>query len=132
MKEQELQVKEKTAAQQAEESTKTGKWFVPHVDIYETDSEVTVIADMPGVSIDAIDVSLEDEVLTLMGHRAEQQPGDRILLEEYETGNYLRRFTVAETIDRERIHASLTDGVLKVSLPKATPDKPRKIDVKIG
>jgi HSP20 family protein len=132
MTEQELKVQEKKAAQPGDESTKNETYFAPHVDIYETDKEVAVIADMPGVTAEGIELSLEDNILTLQGHRAPQKHTGRIVLEEYESGHYLRRFTVAETIDQEKIGASLADGVLTVRLPKAVPAQPRKIEVKLG
>ncbi|WP_028319426.1 Hsp20/alpha crystallin family protein [Desulfobulbus elongatus] len=132
MSEQELKVQEKKAAQPGDETTKTETYFAPHVDIYETEREVTVVADMPGVTVDGVDLSLEDNILTIQGHRAPHgQPG-RLVLEEYEVGHYLRRFTVAEVIDQEKIAATLADGVLTVRLPKAVPAQPRKIEVKLG
>lgn len=132
MTERELNIQEKKAAQPGDESTKNETFFAPHVDIYETDREVAVIADMPGVAVEGIELSLEDNILTLQGLRAPQQYAGRLVLEEYESGHYLRRFTVAETIDQEKIEASLADGVLTVRLPKAVPAQPRKIEVKIG
>lgn len=132
MTEQELKIQEKKVAQSGDENTKNECCFAPHVDIYETEREVAVIADMPGVTVDGIELSLEDNILTLQGHRVLQQQSGRILLEEYESGHYLRRFTVAETIDQEQIEASLADGVLTVRLPKAIPAQPRKIEVKLG
>jgi len=132
MTERELNIQEKKAAQPGDESTKNETFFAPHVDIYETDREVAVIADMPGVAVEGIELSLEDNILTLQGLRAPQQHAGRLVLAEYESGHYLRRFTVAETIDQEKIEASLADGVLTVRLPKAVPAQPRKIEVKIG
>lgn len=132
MTEQELKIQEKKAAQLNDEQTKNELYFAPHVDIYETEQDVIVIADMPGVVADDLDLSLEDSVLTIQGRRLPPRQTGRILLEEYETGHYLRRFTVAETIDQERIAASLTDGVLTVRLPKIKPLQPRKIEVQIG
>jgi len=132
MTERELKIQEKKAAQPGDENTKNEAYFAPHVDIYETDREVAVIADMPGVTVEDVDLSLEDNILTIQGHRTLQKQSGRILLEEYESGHYLRRFTVAETIDQEKIEASLADGVLTVHLPKAVPTQPRKIEVKIG
>ncbi len=103
------------------------------MDIYATEKEVIVVADMPGVQPDGVDLSLEDNVLTIQGRREEEKhEGRRMVLEEYEPGHYLRRFTVAETIDQEHIEASLADGVLRVRLPKAAPAQPKKIAVKIG
>ncbi len=132
MTEQELKIQEKKAAQPGDETTKNETYFAPHVDIYETDREVAVVADMPGVTLEGIELSLEENILTLQGHRALPNHSGRIILEEYESGHYLRRFTVAETIDQEKIEASLTDGVLTVHLPKAAPAQPRRIEVKLG
>jgi len=132
MSEQELQVQERQNAHTAGESTKDEPCYAPQVDIYETEREVYVEADMPGVPADAVEISLEDSVLTIQGRRAAEARDGRLLLEEYVPGHYLRRFTVAETIDQEGIEASLADGVLKVRLPKAEPAKPRRIAVKAG
>lgn len=132
MTEQELKIQEKKAAHLNDERTKNELFFAPHVDIYETDQEVAVIADLPGVTLEGIELSLEDNVLTIQGHRTPQKQTGRVVLEEYEVGHYLRRFTVAETIDQDRIDASLADGVLTVRLPKAKPAQPKKIEVKLG
>lgn len=132
MSEQELKVQHKQEIAHKGENTKPGKYFVPAVDIFETDQEVTVIAEMPGVTAGGIEVTLDDDVLTIKGRKeAAEHPNARILLQEYEPGNYQRRFTVAETIDQEKIKASLNNGLLKVVLPKTEPAKPRKIEVRI-
>lgn len=132
MTEQELRIQEKKTANSGDETTKNEAYFAPHVDIFETDKDVTVIADMPGVTTEGVDLSLEDNILTIQGNRVLQKQPGRILLEEYESGHYLRRFTVAETIDQEKIEASLTDGVLRLRLPKTGPAQPKKIEVKMG
>jgi HSP20 family protein len=132
MAEQELKIQEKKAAQPGDETTKTETYFAPHVDIYETDKEVAVIADMPGVTVEGIELSLEDNILTIQGHRVPNKQTGRMVLEEYESGHYLRRFTVAESIAQEKIEASLADGVLTLRLPKAVPVQPRKIEIKLG
>lgn len=132
MGEQELKVQEKQVVQQENETTKPEKYFVPAVDIFETDEQVTVIAEMPGVKNTGVDVSLEDDVLTIRGNREEQEIDGRLLLQEYESGSYLRRFSMAETIDRDKIRASMSGGLLKVELPKAAPARPRRIEVQSG
>lgn len=126
-----LKVQQKQEVKHSGETTKPEKYFVPAVDIFETEKEVIVIAEMPGVVTEGVDVSLEDDVLTIQGKMAPEEPEKdiRVLLREYESGNYLRRFTVAETIDQNNIAASLTNGLLKITLPKIMPAQPRKIKV---
>lgn len=110
-----------------------GEYFMPAVDIFEDGNQVTVIAEMPGVSIGGAEVGLEDDQLVIAG-TGEPDPTDavRILLKEYETCRYLRRFSLPETIDRQRIRASLDKGVLTVILPKTPPARPKKIDIHAG
>jgi HSP20 family protein len=129
MSEQELQVQEKQMVTQDSETTKPDRYFVPAVDIFEDDEKVTVVAEMPGVKNTGVDVALEDDVLTIRGERMPEKIEGRVLLQEYESGSYLRRFTVAETIDQDKIHATMRDGLLRVELPKSAPAKPRKIKV---
>lgn len=129
---QELKFQEKKSAHPAGESTKNEIFFSPHVDIYETEREVVVMADMPGVTVEGIELGLEDNILTIQGQRNLARPNGRVLLEEYESGHYLRRFNVAETIDQEHIEASLSEGVLTVRLPKILPAQPKKIEVRLG
>ncbi|PIE69211.1 MAG: heat-shock protein Hsp20 [Deltaproteobacteria bacterium] len=131
MTEQALQPSEKQQVVQGGEATKPEKCFIPAVDIYETEQEVTVISEMPGVAKDGVEVTLEDNVLTISG-TAPQPEESRLLMREYETGCYQRRFTVAESIDQEAIQASMAEGMLKVVLPKAKPASPRKIAVQMG
>lgn len=133
MNEQKLQVQEKHNAQSAGEHTRKEPCYAPPVNIFETEKEVLVLADMPGVPPEGVDISLEDSVLTIQGKRpAEEEPDGRQVLAEYAPGHYLRRFTVAESIDQGSIAASLADGVLTVHLPKAVPAQPRKIAVSAG
>ena len=129
MSEQELQVQEKQMVTQDSETTKPDRYFVPAVDIFEDDEKVTVVAEMPGVKNTGVDVALEDDVLTIRGERMPEKIEGHALLQEYESGSYLRRFTVAETIDQDKIHATMRDGLLRVELPKAAPVKPRRIKV---
>jgi len=132
MSAQELKIQDKKPVQPNQESTKTETCFAPHVDIFETDAEVVVLADVPGVNPEDIELSLEENILTIAAQRQPPKHMGRLILEEYETGHYLRRFTVAETIDQDQIAARLVDGVLRVSLPKVAPTQPKKIEIKIG
>lgn len=113
------------------ERLRGGQVYRPNVDILETAEELTLIADVPGVKSDAVDIDFDDGVLTIQG-KVEPRYGDRVdfLLSEYGIGDFYRTFRVSEQIDVGRIHAECADGVLSVHLPKAESAKPRKIAVK--
>ncbi len=133
MTEKEMQVREKQEVQQAGEPTKAERYFMPAVDIYETDEAVTVVAEMPGVAKEGVEVRLEDDTLTIKGTKTGNGgEGERVLLREFESGHYLRRFTITEIIDQTKIEAAMADGVLTLKLPKVEPAKPRKIVVQGG
>jgi HSP20 family protein len=125
-----LQVKAKKEIP-APEQTKTGPVFAPPVDIFETDHELTLLADMPGVKSKDLTIDLRDNILTLSA-TAESHVGQQEvdILREYYTGNYFRQFTISEVIDQAKIEAELKDGVLRLRMPKVEPAKPRKITVK--
>jgi HSP20 family protein len=113
------------------ERTRGGRVYRPHVDILETAEELTLVADVPGVKSDAIDIDFEEGVLTIQG-KVEPRYGEGInfLLNEYGIGDFYRTFRVSEQINVGGIHAECSDGVLRVHLPKAESAKPRKIAVK--
>lgn len=107
--------------------------FVPRADIFETDEKVVVIVDMPGVSGDAIDITLEKNVLTINGSSYLNAPEEYSLaFAEYEAGDFERSFRLTDQIDRDSIQAAYKDGVLRLELPKAEKAKARKIDIKTG
>ncbi|MEW6218189.1 MAG: Hsp20/alpha crystallin family protein [Thermodesulfobacteriota bacterium] len=134
MNDKELQLKQKQVAPQAGESTRREKIFVPAVDIYETETAVTVVAEMPGVCKECVEVGLDNGELTIRGWIKDPdiKAEEKVLLQEYENGSFLRRFSVAETIDQERIGAALADGLLTITLPKVEPAKPRRIEVQVA
>ncbi len=130
MTEKEMQVKQKLEVQKSGEPTKPDKYFVPAVDIFETREAVTVLAEMSGVPKGGVEIDLEADTLTIKGKMGDYAiPGDKVLLQEFEFGHYYRTFNLAETINREAITATMTDGVLTLVLPKVVPAKPRKIEV---
>ncbi len=132
MTDKELQLREKKELEEAGEPTKQVRQFIPPVDIFETASAVTVVTDMPGVDRGGVEIHLEDGVLTIKGSATEPEKtgSRRLLLQEYFTGDYMRRFSVAETIDAEKISASMCNGVLTITLPKVAPAQPRRIEVR--
>ncbi|MCE9545167.1 MAG: Hsp20/alpha crystallin family protein [Planctomycetia bacterium] len=112
------------------EPTRGGNYFRPPVDILEQTNELIVLADMPGVTADGVDVHFEDGVLTISGRIAPQSTVERkYLLNEYGVGDFYRSFQVSDQVDPAQITAEMTGGVLKLRLPKAAAARPRKIVV---
>ena len=129
MADNDLQVEEKKEVQATGESTRDVPVFVPPVDIYESENALTLLADMPGVPIDNIDIDLDSDQLTIRGKITAPTEEGKVIFREYVAGDYYRQFTLSSDIDRGKIQASMKDGVLKLVLPKAEAAKPRKITV---
>jgi HSP20 family protein len=130
MADTDLQIAEKMEAPATGESTRDVPVFVPAVDIYESENSLTLVADMPGVPLEKIDIDLDSDQLTIRGTVPKWEGKGKVLFQEYAYGDYYRQFTLSSDIDREKIQASMKDGVLKLVLPKAEAAKPRKIAVK--
>jgi HSP20 family protein len=130
MAETDLLIEEKKEAQATGESTRDVPVFVPAVDIYESENSLTLVADMPGVPMENVDIDLDSDQLTIRGTVPQQEEKGKVFFREYAYGDYYRQFTLSSDIDREKIQASMKDGVLKLVLPKAEAAKPRKIAVK--
>jgi HSP20 family protein len=126
-----LQSKEKVTLSTAAEQTKPGIVFTPAVDIFETEKELTLLADMPGVKSENLTIGLNKNVLTMSGEvEVPEGENETDVLREYETGKYFREFTLSNEIDQARIDGVLKDGVLRLTLPKVETVMPRKIEVK--
>ena len=127
--EQEIVAKEK---QQVEgtEKTRPGRYFLPDVDICETDKMLRLWADMPGVSEKDVNVTLKDNVLSISG-MVTASVYDRLAprYTEYNVGNYYREFMLHEDIDGQAIAARMRNGVLEVDLPKRQEAQARRIQV---
>ena len=129
----ELKVKEKQELATPAEQTRPGLVFTPDVDIFETEQEITLLADIPGVKPEDMNIDLREDVLTLTGQIfSEAGPDEESLLAEYETGTYYRQFTLSEVIDQSKIDAQLNNGVLRLRLPKVEKATPRRIEIKAG
>jgi HSP20 family molecular chaperone IbpA len=126
----EIQVKAKQALASAAEQTRPGPVFTPSVDIFETEKAITMLVDMPGVKADDLDVDLRDDTLTLTGDvRPDVEVAGEKIYVEYEIGRYYRQFSLSEVIDQVKIDAKLSDGVLRLTLPKVEKATPRRIMV---
>jgi len=113
------------------EQTYNGPVYSPAVDIFESDDRISLLADMPGVKPKDLRIDLRDNTLTLSGRvEAAVSADQNSILTEYESGTYFRQFTLSEMIDQAKIDAKLSDGVLRLDLPKLERAKPRQITVK--
>lgn len=113
------------------EQTRPGPVYTPAVDIFESDDRISVLADMPGVKAEDLKIDLRENVLTLTAPvTASEANTETAILHEYETGTFFRQFTLSELIDQAKIDAKLTDGVLRLELPKLERAKPRQITVR--
>lgn len=124
-----IQVQEKKEVESPGELTQEGPFFVPSVDIIESSDHIVVVADMPGVSKDDVDIRVEEGILRLQGNVSGNTPGV-FALSEYSVGNYYRTFALSADIDQSGIKANMKNGVLRIVLPKSDKSKPRKITVK--
>ncbi|HEX9923889.1 MAG TPA: Hsp20/alpha crystallin family protein [Anaerolineae bacterium] len=113
------------------ERTRTGRVYVPRVDIYETEHDIVAVADIPGIDENSIEITVEKNILTIHG-RVEPEVLENVNLAyaEYDIGDYERRFTLSNEIDQDKIEATVKNGVLHLRLPKAGPAKARKVSVK--
>ena len=129
----ELQAKDKVEASAPAEQTKPGPVFTPNVDIFETNKEIIMLAEIPGVKAADLSIDLRDDILTLTGEvKPLNRPEEQDILIEYQVGRYYRQFTLAEVIDQSKIDAELNNGILRRTLPKAEKAMPRQIAVKAG
>jgi HSP20 family protein len=127
----EVQKAEKTDMPTVPEQTRPGPVYSPSVDIFENDNSIMVLADMPGVKAQDLNIDLRESVLTLTGRVTTPEGTKEVdVLREYQTGMFFRRFTLSEAIDQGKIDAKLTDGVLRLELPKVERARPRQITVR--
>ena len=116
------------------ETTRDEQIYVPATDIHEKEDAILVRCDMPGVSEDRLEVTLEHYELTISGRQEPVPLGEECnpFSIEYGTGTFKRVFKIPQQIDRDRIKAHLRNGVLDIELPKAEQAKPRRIEIMAG
>ena len=130
MTSQELPVQQKRELEQKQEGTVPARSFIPNADIYETDAALIVLLEMPGVDKSHIDISVEEDVLTVEGRiDFSKYQGLVPIYAEYPVGHYRRGFTLSNRIDQHKISAEISGGVLTITLPKVEEVKPRRISI---
>ena len=105
----------------------------PLADVYETEQDYRIVMDMPGVDRDDIDVTLEDQVLTVIGKNGYALPeGHRPFATEFTVSDYSRSFSISDHIDPEGISAAANNGVVTITMPKVKEAQPKRIQVAVG
>lgn len=131
----ELQTSDRNRAPQPmpDEQARNQPFAVPPVDVYEDESGITLLADVPGVSRERLGVRVDGESLTLEAIASTAQPeGMELVYGEAQYPSYRRQFTLSRELDTSRIEATLKDGVLKLAIPKMEEAKPRRIEIKVS
>lgn len=129
MAEQEIAKRQDTRPTVREEMRSQTRYITPAVDIFETDENLVLIADMPGVEDSGLDIQLEKGILTLQGDIKLERKG-QLLFHEFSSDNYYRQFKLPEHLDTEKASAKLTNGVLTLTIPKFEAAKPRRIEIR--
>jgi HSP20 family protein len=112
------------------ERTYSGTTYTPRCDIYETDEELVLCADLPGVEPEDVNVRFENGQLEMYGRCTPRQAGVNYWAWEYGIGDFYRAFSIGEAINSDKIAAELKNGVLTVHLPKHEAARPKRIKVK--
>lgn len=129
-KSKELEAKGKKPIEKTEgEPTREGVTYVPDVDIIESSESITLLAELPGVKKDEVDIDVREGVLTLNATVSPVPSRLHPVYREYDVGGFSRRFSMGERIDQSKISAKMENGVLRLVLPKAEQARPRKIEI---
>ena len=128
MAETQVAKKEEQAVQA--QTPQTESIYVPNVDISESNECIRLVADMTGVDQKSVDVTVENNVLTVEGHAQVDSPeGYELVGQEYGVGKYRRDFTLSNAVDTDGIKARVRHGVLEVTIPKRETAKTRKVEI---
>lgn len=133
MANQEVTKRQQDQPAQNVERTDDAPTFIPDVDIWEDEAAIHLVADMPGIDENNVDIDLDRDVLTIQGsYKLEAPEGFSLAYQEYRSGHYERSFRLGNDIDRDNIEANVNNGVLRLELPKSKEAQPRKIEVSTG
>ena len=121
------------ARQQAQQQQAQQRFVIPPVDVFENESSITLLADLPGVTRDQLQVRVDGDTLVLEATAATSGPENmQLVYGEAQCPAYRRQFTLSRELDTTRIEAQLRDGVLRLTLPKAEEARPRRIQVQVS
>lgn len=107
------------------------RYMVPPVDIFESEKNLTVIVDLPGVQKENVDIKVDKDILTIKG-KVRYEPPKEMLRGEFRLLDFFRQFQLSDEVDSEKISARSSNGVLTITLPKAEKAMPRQVKIKVG
>ena len=107
----------------------TAEWY-PAADVYDHEGEYLIAVDLPGIDRSALEITIDDNQLTIKGTRAIAETSTSRT--ERPTGRFLRTFSVPGSVDQKNIHAAYKDGVLEVRLPKRKEEMAKRIEIKVS
>lgn len=116
------------AERNASEEVEGADWYPP-ADVFETETDYTIAVDLPGIDRNSLDMSVDENRLTIKGMRAAHEAKHR---SECPRGKFIRTFTVPTSVDQTNIKAGYKDGVLRVTLPKRTEPKSQRVEIKVS
>lgn len=119
----------KKEAQPVRETSAEREFLTPEVNIFETKEEYVLEAEMPGVNRQGLEITLENNVLTLVGHRPDEPVKAGVIYRESRPADFRRSFELDPAVETEKISARMEEGVLLLRLPKTAEAKPRRITV---
>jgi HSP20 family protein len=121
--------REQRGEEGSEQEIERADWF-PAADVYQSEKEYLIELDLPGIDRTALDISLDNDRLTIRGVRELNEAGERRL--ERPHGHFLRKFGVPGGVDQKAIAAEYKDGVLRIHLPKRKEQKARRVEIKVS
>jgi HSP20 family protein len=129
-----IQTRERNVQQRSQDAAERGTPFVvPPVDVFENESGITLLADLPGVSRDQLGVRVDGDSLFIEATATPSGPDNmELVYGEAQIPSYRRQFTLSRELDASRIEAALKDGVLRLTIPKLEEARPRRVEVRVG
>jgi HSP20 family protein len=108
--------------------------FVPRVNVKDTDTQLTLVFEVPGMDKSKFKVTVKDNLLTVSGERSfkSEEKADNYLRTEIRSGQFSRSFTLPNTVVAEKVEADYRNGLLEITLPKREEVKPREVEVRVG
>ena len=129
MTEQKIVKRQESSPTVREEMRSQSRYWTPPVDIFETNENLVLIADMPGVEKDGLVINMEKGILTLKGEMKLAKKG-QLLFHEFSSDNYYRQFKISEDIDMDKASADFDNGILTLTMPKSEAAKPKRIEIR--